>query len=80
MGFSTSPCNEFVEVLASKAPVPGGGGASAQGRPDSGDGDRGGQHPVPGKLWRCLLRRGGAAGGGSAAPGGGGMHPGGLPV
>ena len=29
MGFSTSPCNEFVEVLASKAPVPGGGGASA---------------------------------------------------
>ena len=24
-----SPCNEFVEVLASKAPVPGGGGASA---------------------------------------------------
>ena len=29
MGFSTIPCNEFVEVLASKAPVPGGGGASA---------------------------------------------------
>ena len=29
MGFSTTPCNEFVEVLASKAPVPGGGGASA---------------------------------------------------
>lgn len=29
MGFSTVPCNEFVEVLASKAPVPGGGGASA---------------------------------------------------
>lgn len=29
MGFSTVPCNEFVEVLASKAAVPGGGGASA---------------------------------------------------
>ena len=29
MGFSTVPCNEFGEVLASKAPVPGGGGASA---------------------------------------------------
>lgn len=29
MGFSTVPCNEFVEVLAPKAPVPGGGGASA---------------------------------------------------
>ena len=29
MGFSTVPCNECVEVLASKAPVPGGGGASA---------------------------------------------------
>jgi len=29
MGFSTTACNEFVEVLASKAPVPGGGGASA---------------------------------------------------
>ena len=29
MGFSTVPCNEFVEVLGSKAPVPGGGGASA---------------------------------------------------
>ena len=29
MGFSTVPCNEFVEVLSSKAPVPGGGGASA---------------------------------------------------
>ena len=29
MGFSTTPCNEFVEVLATKAPVPGGGGASA---------------------------------------------------
>ena len=29
MGFSTSTCTEFVEVLASKAPVPGGVGASA---------------------------------------------------
>ena len=29
MGFSNVPCNEFVEVLASKAPGPGGGGASA---------------------------------------------------
>ena len=29
MGFSTTPCNEFVEVLSTKAPVPGGGGASA---------------------------------------------------
>jgi len=29
VGFSTTPCNEFVEVLATKAPVPGGGGASA---------------------------------------------------
>ena len=29
MGFSTVPCNEIVEVLGSKAPVPGGGGASA---------------------------------------------------
>ena len=29
MGFSTVACNECVEVLASKAPVPGGGGASA---------------------------------------------------
>ncbi len=29
MGFSTLPCNEFVEVLASKSPTPGGGGASA---------------------------------------------------
>ena len=28
MGFSTVPCNEFVEVLGSKAPVPGCGGAS----------------------------------------------------
>ena len=27
--FQPVPCNEFVEVLASKAPVPGGGGASA---------------------------------------------------
>ena len=29
MGFSTVHCNAFVEVLASKVPVPGGGGASA---------------------------------------------------
>ena len=29
MGFSTMPCTDFVEVLGSKAPVPGGGGASA---------------------------------------------------
>ena len=29
MEFSTCGCNEFVEVLSSKAPVPGGGGASA---------------------------------------------------
>lgn len=29
MGFSTMPCNEFVEILGSKAPVPGGGGACA---------------------------------------------------
>ncbi len=29
MGFSTNTCTEFVEVLASKEPVPGGGGASA---------------------------------------------------
>ena len=34
MGFSTVPCNEFVEVLASKAPVPGGGGQRA---PDRGE-------------------------------------------
>jgi len=29
MGFSTVGCHEFVDVLGSKAPVPGGGGASA---------------------------------------------------
>ncbi|MDR1438987.1 MAG: cyclodeaminase/cyclohydrolase family protein [Clostridiales bacterium] len=29
MGFPQLPCNEFVEALASKAPVPGGGGAAA---------------------------------------------------
>lgn len=29
MGFTKGSCEEFVEVLASKAPVPGGGGASA---------------------------------------------------
>ena len=29
MRFSEMPCNEYVEVLASKAPVPGGGGACA---------------------------------------------------
>ena len=29
MGFTNKSCNEFVEVLATKAPVPGGGGASA---------------------------------------------------
>ena len=29
MGFSTKPCDEFVAVLATKAPVPGGGGAAA---------------------------------------------------
>ena len=27
--FTTLPCNDFVEILASKAAVPGGGGASA---------------------------------------------------
>jgi len=29
MDFATKPCNEFVTVLASSAPVPGGGGAAA---------------------------------------------------
>ena len=29
MGFSDKSCREFVEVLASKEPVPGGGGAAA---------------------------------------------------
>ena len=29
MSFTNKSCNEFVEVLATKAPVPGGGGASA---------------------------------------------------
>ena len=29
MDFATVPCNEFVTVLASSAPVPGGGGAAA---------------------------------------------------
>ena len=29
MGFTGNTCREFVEVLATKAPVPGGGGASA---------------------------------------------------
>ncbi len=29
MGFTDNTCREFVEVLATKAPVPGGGGASA---------------------------------------------------
>ena len=29
MEFSSKSCGEFVELLASRAPVPGGGGASA---------------------------------------------------
>ena len=29
MNYINKPCNEFVEILSTKAPVPGGGGASA---------------------------------------------------